>query len=188
MKGYILLAALALASPCWAFRTNIQALREALREAVRGMEVPASWDTVGLKPEEEDDRNWFVEATLEEFLTEGGHRVTTDTSFSGPTLSFRVLKLGLSCRKGGLLGRYVERRADAELALRWTEGGKVLKVENLKGGYSDHFPSSLLPELAHNQDPPFKAEVEGRDWGKVIEPFVVSVVVGGLLYLFYSVR
>ncbi|HIE04706.1 MAG TPA: hypothetical protein EYP61_08110 [Candidatus Latescibacteria bacterium] len=188
MKGYILLAALVLASPCWAFRTNIQALREALMEAVRGMEVPASWDTVRLKPEEDDERNWFVEATLEEFLTEMGHKVTSDTSFLGPTLSFRILKLGLSCKEGGLLGRYVKRWADAELTFRWTEGGRVLKVENLKGGYFDRFPSSLLPELAHSQDPPFKAEVEGRDWGKVVEPLVVSVVVGGLLYLFYSVR
>ena len=179
---------LSLASPTWAVGTNVYALREAVIDALGEMKFPPSGDTVEVEPEGEDEGNWFVEAVLEEFLTGKGYRVAADTSFRGPVLSFRVLRLKISCRKVGLLGRYVEREAEVELSLRWTEEGRVLSLGNFEGRYSDRFPTSLLPELAHNRTPPFEADVMGRDWSRLAEPFVVSAVVGGLLYIFYSAR
>ncbi|HID11240.1 MAG TPA: hypothetical protein EYP17_08070 [Candidatus Latescibacteria bacterium] len=185
-KLICLLGVLAAPSPGRAFKTHVQALREAVWRAVQGMEMPVSGDTVSLSSEGEHEGDWFVEAVLEEFLTGAGYKVIGDTG--ADVLSYRVLKLGLSCRARGWLGRSVERRAEVELALRWTQGGRVTSVGNVQGEYQDRFPRALLPELGHTKDPPFKAEVQGRNWGRVVEPFVVSAVVGGLLYLFYTSR
>ncbi len=188
MRFGLLALLLAVVSPGWAFKTNVEALREAVRRAVEGMEVPVSGDTVTLRSEGQHQGDWFVEAVLEEFLTGAGYKVVGDTGASKAMLSYRVLELGLSYNTRGWLGRSVRRRAEAELALRWTQEGRVVKVENVKGEYEDSFPKALLPELGHAEDPPFKVEVGGRSWGKVLEPFVVSAVVGGLLYLFYTSR
>ena len=52
----------------------------------------------------------------------------------------------------------------------------------------DQIPKKHLDILQHDKFKFAKTELEEQTWGKFVEPVIVSTVLGGLIYLFFSNR
>ena len=52
----------------------------------------------------------------------------------------------------------------------------------------DRIPKKQLAMLQHDQFKFAKTELEEQTWSKFVEPVIVSTVLGGLIYLFFSNR
>jgi hypothetical protein len=52
----------------------------------------------------------------------------------------------------------------------------------------DQIPKKQLAVLQHDQFKFAQTELEEQTWGKFVEPVIVSTVLGGLIYLFFSNR
>ncbi|MEC7973604.1 MAG: hypothetical protein VX987_12995, partial [Pseudomonadota bacterium] len=53
---------------------------------------------------------------------------------------------------------------------------------------ADRIPKKQLEILQHSTYKFAQTDVEEQSWSKFVEPIVVSTVLGGLIYLFFSNR
>ena len=198
---YRLLAALmvcATASGAAPFPTNMDLLVETVASAVEAsltrIEMPTNAATAPLLvvAQSKHDANWMIEHLLANRLLTRGFSVTLDSTASQPMsmrLSYRVLDLGVSAH-AGLRGSAVRRQGRVTLALRLSDerDDVVHWQDEITRTQRDRIPKKQLAMLQHDQFKFAKTELEAQTWSKFVEPVIVSTVLGGLIYLFFSNR
>ena len=198
---YRLLAALMLcatASTATSFPTNMDLLVEtvasAVDESLVRIEMPNDATTAPLLvvAQSKHDANWMVEHLLTNRLLAHGFNVTLDstaTQSASMRLSYRVLDLGISAHSG-LRGGNVSRQGRVTLALRLSDerDDVVHWQDEITHTQRDQIPKNQLEMLQHDQFKFAKTELEEQTWSKFVEPVIVSTVLGGLIYLFFSNR
>lgn len=191
----LICATAATASP---FPTNMDLLVETVASAVDAglaeMKMPdaAAATALLVVPQSEHDANWMVDHLLAGKLLARGFRVTLDSTAaqaSGMRLSYRVLDLGVT-GQSGLRSSVVERQGRVTLALRLSDqrDDTVYWQDEITRTRQDQIPKKQLAVLQHDQFKFAQTELEEQTWGKFVEPVIVSTVLGGLIYLFFSNR
>jgi len=185
--------------------TNLQRIVQATQEAAE--------DALGeLRSEELVDRlrisgavlaarsphaaNWIAEAVLAEVLTAFDIPVRrADSNPSEPLLEYRILEIGVELtgqgRRRWLIGeKMVDRLARVKLSLQLTDSatGEVLWMEKRSREALDRFPRRALPQVRSNKYSFSAAALQESDISRIVEPVIVSGVVGWLTYLFFSNR
>ncbi len=198
---YCLLAALmicATASVAIPFPTNMDLLVEtvasAVNESLGRIEMPADAASAPLLivAQSKHDANWMVEHLLANRLLMRGFSVTLDSTAAQSAsmrLSYRVLDLGVSAYSG-LRGSEVSRQGRVTLALRLSDerDDVVHWQDEITRTQRDRIPKKQLDILQHDQFKFAQTELEEQTWSKFVEPVIVSTVLGGLIYLFFSNR
>ena len=198
---YCLLVALmicATASVAIPFPTNMDLLVEtvasAVNESLGRIEMPADAASAPLLivAQSKHDANWMVEHLLANRLLMRGFSVTLDSTAAQSAsmrLSYRVLDLGVSAYSG-LRGSEVSRQGRVTLALRLSDerDDVVHWQDEITRTQRDRIPKKQLDILQHDQFKFAQTELEEQTWSKFVEPVIVSTVLGGLIYLFFSNR
>ena len=198
---YRLLAALticATASAAVPFPTNMDLLVEtvasAVDESLGRIKMPADAASAPLLivAQSKHDANWMIEHLLANRLLTRGFSVTLDstaTEAASMRLSYRVLDLGVSAYSG-LRGSEVSRQGQVTLALRLSDerDDVVHWQDEITRTQRDQIPKKQLDILQHDQFKFAQTELEEQTWSKFVEPVIVSTVLGGLIYLFFSNR
>ncbi|MDE2743453.1 MAG: hypothetical protein OXI58_17805 [Gemmatimonadota bacterium] len=198
---YCLLAALmicATAAVAIPFPTNMDLLVEtvasAVNESLGRIEMPADAASAPLLivAQSKHDANWMVEHLLANRLLMRGFSVTLDSTAAQSAsmrLSYRVLDLGVSAYSG-LRGSEVSRQGRVTLALRLSDerDDVVHWQDEITRTQRDRIPKKQLDILQHDQFKFAQTELEEQTWSKFVEPVIVSTVLGGLIYLFFSNR
>ena len=180
--------------------TNLELVQKALGEAVDRVlgELPSIHPKrIVLKEDGESEGGWMVESVLARSLKESGWEVIleepSESSAGGGGLSYRVIDLGVRYgkrHKKGIFGKgLVERYAKADLSLLLTslESGEMLWLRDIKGEAKDQVPEDELKALEagyFSLDPKELKESKRS----LLEPLVVTAIVGTLIYLFYSTK
>ena len=171
-------------------------IEQAVEQTLSAMDAEADsslWQGLVLvAPQTKHDANWAVSHILTEQLLSRGVEVALDTTRApaeGSRLSYRVLDLGISGRSSLWRGK-VLRQSRATLllrvssiddeSLRWQQQETALQ--------SDRIPAKMVEQLQTTTHQFARTELEEETWGKFVEPAIVSTVLGGLVYLFFSNR
>ena len=140
------------------------------------------------------DANWLVEHVLVDRMLQRGFEVlaTSDSAkvAAGTSrLSYRVLDLGIRATSG-LRGADFKRQSHTTLALQLSRTGDetVDWQDETTVFREDAAPKSMLELLQSSTYEFAKTELEEETWSKFAEPVIISTVLGGLIYLFFSNR
>jgi hypothetical protein len=184
------------------FPTNFGLLRLTVDEAIEEMcdRLPLHEAKIlCLNPESEAPGNWLVERAFLKSLRRKDVRVMMPDS-SGATacaarsrLSYRVVDLDLiysnSRRRYPFAPRLVQREVRVHFLLKLNSvDGEILWEDETERSGGDWIPVKDLP-YAEREGPPFispRLKVDG--WGRYVEPALLTAVVGGLIYLFYTTQ
>ena len=92
--------------------------------------------------------------------------------------------------RSGLRGKYVDRQSRITLMLKLNDelSHSILWQDEITRVSSDKVPKSNLELLQYSDHTFAETELEEQSWNKFVEPMVVSSVLGGLIYLFFSNR
>ena len=148
--------------------------------------------TVLVVSQSKHDANWLVEHVLIDRLLQRGLEVLSDSSSAvagNARLAFRVLELGIRATSG-LRGSTATRESHATLALQLSARGEdtVTWQDETTVFRKDSVPKDQLDLLQDSSYDFAKTELEEETWSKFAEPVIVSTVLGGLIYLFFSNR
>lgn len=130
--------------------------------------------------------DWVAEEALTSALMLKGHRVFK--AFLGgdstATFSFRVIELSVAYQERS---DYVERTARAKISFSVTKGqaNLVLSRGEGLGSMQDIVPKAQLPNLEVTEITPIRMSTN-EGMGRLVEPTLLSVVVAGIIYLFYA--
>ena len=171
------------------------ALEAAVEQGLAAMETPdtTTWEGALLVvPQAKHDANWLVDHLLSERLLARGFEVSLDSAQAVPgsvRLSYRILELGVK-GKVGLVGSQVERQSHVTLALQLSEAdGQTLYWQDEKTVFQVNYaPKDKLEFLQTTSFGFAETDLEEQTWGKFVEPMIISTVLGGLIYLFFSNR
>ena len=143
---------------------------------------------VYLKSAARHEANWLVEHIIADRLHQGGRTVATDSS-AAVHLSYRVLDLGI-ISQAGLRGKEVHCRSRVTLSLRLSRAADSTLLWNWEESLTseDRVPKKDIDLLQHGSYKFAQSDVEEQSWGKYIEPVVLTSVLGGLVFLFFSNR
>ena len=125
-------------------------------------------------------------------LLERGFTIVSDSTQVGEEsmrFSFRILDMGITAQSG-LRGSNADRQTRATLALRLNRESDhiVYWQDEITRLRADQIPKKQLEILQHSTYKFAQTDVEEQSWSKFVEPIVVSTVLGGLIYLFFSNR
>jgi hypothetical protein len=178
--------------------TNENFLRSTIREVLQDCLTEAPFDSqlVWIKTEEENPSNWIVEEEIVSFLQKRGpvgkiKKEEREKSFL--SLNFRIIKLNLEypeIKRKNLFGKSRVRR-EAQVALTFNlsdSEGKVLWSMRGEKESSDLLKKEEIFSLSNKQYSFLSPEVPEGSWGRLVEPAVVTVVAGALIYLFFANR
>lgn len=183
--------------------SNLELLREALsqaaEEAIERCPPGSLLSPVSLSAEDENEANWLVGSAFTEELTKRGLGVLSGQQLKEEQiplpkteLFYKILELQISYprhRRHRLLGtKWVSRLAQVKIAVQLASAGKVVWLDDINASIENEFPRKSLSWVEDDSYSFTKAELKERDWNKLLEPTIVSAVVGGLVYLFYSSR
>ena len=191
----LLVVTTAFATP---YPTNMDLLVETVSSAVDAglaeMDMPAEAAASALLvvPQNKHAANWMVDHLLADKLLQRGFSVTLDStaaSGDGMRLSYRILDLGVT-GYAGLRGSSVNRQGRVTLALQLSdeEDDTVYWQDEVTRVRQDQIPKKHLDILQHDKFKFAETELEEQTWSKFVEPVIVSTVLGGLIYLFFSNR
>ena len=167
-----------------------RAAAQAVREAVSGLDAAGygeGFEAVSVAAAAGHDANWLFEHLLLQELLGRGLAVTADTSAVPARLSYRVVEVAVSGRSA-LLTNNVNRRCRVGVQLDLDLGPERLWSGEGKAQLSDRIPKGELEALQDSRFDFAETGLEKRTWGKYVEPFIVTSVLGSLVYLFYSNR
>jgi hypothetical protein len=185
--------------------TNFELLRLVVEEAIEEVcdRLPShETKLLHLGSESDAPGNWLVERALIQSLRRRSYRVMApDTSCAQPNMAsagrellrYRLMDLNLlypASRRKHLFGsRLVERQVRLHLLLQLNrEDGEVLWTGETKRTGGDWISVKKL-EYAEQESPPFiSPQLKADGWSRFAEPTLLSVVIGGLIYLFYSTQ
>ena len=153
-----------------------------------------------LQPEREHPANWLLQDELISFLLSMKYQVALGSSETGGnsgesnSLFYRIIEMRLDfpeARRKGLLGaRMVSRRSHLNLSFRLEEKstGKVLWTRRGQEESSDLVKRSMVESLNNESYPILSPSLPDDPQSRFLEPALVAVVVGGLIYLFFASR
>jgi len=187
------------------FPTNFELLRLTVEEAIEEMcdRLPLLEPKIlCLGRESEVPGNWLVEHTFIQSLRRRSFRVMApDTLGAQPhsactgleRLSYRVVDLDLlyiGSRRKHLFGpQLVEREARLHLFVYLEkDDGEVLWTGEAQRTKGDWVPAKMLSQVQREPVPFISPELKPDGWGRFAEPALLSAVVGGLIYLFYTTQ
>jgi len=168
-----------------------QTAQQAVRNALTDLQLPkqadgAATDLIALTSTSSHAGNWLFEHLLMEDLLSRGLEVEVDSDAT-TQMSWRVIDLGIT-GQSGLLGGTVTRRCRVVLRLELRQAGELVWSGDGHAEQQDQIPKGQLDALQHSRFGFAKTDLEQRTWGKFVEPVIVSTVLGGLIYLFFSNR
>ena len=190
---------------CWhpganATSTNLEVVTETIRQAastalerMEKMPREMDWDQpILLKPLGRNEANWLVEYVLADQMLARGFRVNQDAAriaADAPILSYRILELRLSSQ-ASLVGGKVKRYSQLSMALNFSQGSDqtLYWQDEVSAQVQDVVRKNEMTLLQHSSYKFAKTEVKEQSWGKFVEPVIVTTVLGGLIYLFFSNR
>lgn len=192
----VTLLILSIASGAAASPTNMDLLTETLEQVVEQalseMEVPeiAPQASLLIQPQTKHAANWMVDHILADRLLARGFAVTFDSTTvqaDQVRLAYRILDLGITGRSG-LRGGQIDRQSRVTLALSLSRDNALHWQDEFREVKADRIPKGRL-DLLENASYSFaKTELEEQSWSKFVEPIIISTVLGGLIYLFFSNR
>jgi hypothetical protein len=85
-------------------------------------------------------------------------------------------------------GKEVKRSAGVRVQIKLVDprDGLVVWMGEAARSYDDHFPYGMIAEVEEGLYMFTKPARQSRSWGKIVEPVVVSGIIVGLIYLFFS--
>ncbi|MEW6754841.1 MAG: hypothetical protein AB1505_28250 [Candidatus Latescibacterota bacterium] len=172
----------------------VAALQQSVDAAFSDVQLPEIPDGTPLvvRAQTQHAANWLVEHLLADRLLSRGYPVTLDSAAVGDAslqLTYRVLDLKVSARSG-LLSAGIRRQSKSSLAFALSRGDTLCWQGEYHGQQSDRIPKGRA-DLLQNPNPEYafaQAEIKTQSWGSFVEPVIVSTVLGGLVYLFFSNR
>ncbi len=191
----LILPTLATAAP---YPSNMDAIVEAVEgaadEALAQIEIPADASDLPILvvAQGKHEANWLVDHVLTSRLLDRGFSITADsTAARGESmrLSFRILDLGIA-GQSGLRGSHIDRQSRVTLTLRLSResDSSVYWQDEITRQRADRIPKKQLEILQHSTYKFAQTELEEQSWSKFVEPVIISTVLGGLIYLFFSNR
>jgi len=178
--------------------SNENFLRKTINDVLQYCLTEAPFDSqlVWIEEEEGNPSAWIVKEEVVSFLQKRGpvgiiKKEEIGKSFL--TLSFRVIKLNLEypeIKRKNLFGKSRVRR-EAQVALSFNlrdSEGKVMWSKRGEKESSDLLKKEEIFSLNNKQYSFLSPEIPEGSWGKFIEPAVVTVVAGALVYLFFANR
>lgn len=178
--------------------TNYEFLRATARAAcdqlIAGMPRPESEARLAVRPVGKSAGSFLVENTLASALSSAGWRVETRAdSTAGRVLEFEVVDLGLqyvhSYRNAWFGEKRVVREARARLFGRLVDNKarSIVWADQTEKRDRDELPAAALPVLEDTNPPDYlKVSLPPQRWNKIVEPVVVTGIVVGLIFLFFS--
>ena len=155
------------------------------------LDLPAG-ACVRLTARSEHAGNPLLELALGEAARERGLSLAEAGSGCSTALEFRILELQIAYtgvdRSALWTRKEIERHGACVLATRVldTESGRERGTTQQEVVMADRVPYDLR-ELVSSPSYPFtQPELKERDWSKSAEPFVVTGMIAGLVYLFFS--
>lgn len=190
-----------------AVEENPSSNEEFLRQSVRSLfertfdDFPdAGSNLLLLQAEREHPGNWLLEDELLSYLLSMKYQValrsseTDGNSGESKSLFYRIIEMRLDYpeakRKGFLGGRMVSRRSHLNLSFRLEEetSGKVLWTSRGQEERSGLLKRSAVRSLSNESYPMLSPSLPDDPQSRFLEPALVAVVVGGLIYLFFASR
>lgn len=177
--------------------TNEEFLRQTIKEVLEDClkDVPIDSQMVWVKEEGENQSAWIVKEEIVSLLSKRGpvgSGKKEEQESSSPMLAYRIIKLNLEYPeiKKKLFGKsWIKRESQVALSFNLSDAdGKILWSKRGERKNSDLIKKEELISLNNQQYPFLCPEVPQSTWGKYLEPAVVTVVVGGLIYLFFANR
>jgi len=185
--------------------TNLGLLRLTVEEAIEGAcdRLPLlKPKTLCLRSESDAPGNWMVEHALVQSLQPRNFRVfIPDTSGEQSkagcrdrtVLRYRVVDLDLhytTTRRKHLFGpQLVARQVHLHILLRLDgQDGEVLWTEEVEGTKEDWILAKMQDVVEREPLPFTPPQLKTDGWNRLAEPALLSAVVGGLIYLFYSTQ
>ena len=180
---------------------------EFLRQSVRSLLERTFDDFPGagsrlllLQAEREHPANWLLEDELVSHLLSMKCHVALRSSEPKNNLResnflfYRIIEMRLDYpevkRKGFLGGRMVSRKTSLNLSFRLEEGdtGRVLWTKRGQEESSDLVKRSMVESLRNESYQFLSPSLPDDPQSRFLEPALVAVVVGGLIYLFFASR
>lgn len=153
---------------------------------------PLAGDCLRIAPGSEHAGNSLMELALTEAARRQGIAPAVGLADCPRQLEFRILDLRIAYtgidRSALWTRKEIERHGTCIVACRLLDiaAGSELATTQREVMLADRFPYDLR-ELVASPSYPFTApELKERDWSKSAEPFVVTGMIAGLVYLFFS--
>ena len=168
---------------------NLELAQRAARAAAERVagDIPPGSRVLVLVTESSRPLDWAVEEALMGALARAGFQVfrTAPGGDSAAFLRCRTVDVGLTYQDKA---EGVERVARVRIAYHLTQGdaGRVLASGDDLGTTQDIVPASSLPGLEGPELVPARLTARGSLGSRLVEPALISAVVAGLIYLFYS--
>jgi len=187
-------------------RTNLEVMTDLSRATVgqlyAGFASKLAGRSVRLKPYATNEEYQFVTNVFTRVLAQQGVTVyppvaagpgaAADSAGAGWVLEYQVMSFTLSYPKiyrAHLIGgKRVKRRADVHIlgTLSGGAGGAVAWVGDASQEASDQFSFDELGRVEEGTFQFTRPGVPSSGWGKYVEPVVVTGIIVGLVYLFFS--
>ncbi len=152
----------------------------------------AAGDCIFIAPRSEHSGNGILELALSEAARQQGLGVAAGPADCAQHLEFRILELRIAYtgvdRSALWTRKEIERHGICVLATRLSDAatGTELAVTQREVLMADRFPYELRELVASPSYPFTTPELREHDWSKSAEPFVVTGMIAGLIYLFFS--
>ena len=184
-------------------RTNIDVMKlvtnEVIAEVLAGFPQNLAVSELILAPYAADAKYDFMAQVFAQTLTERGYKTFTSQKDgirdAGPerlTLQFQALDFSLRYpkiyRSHLVGGKVVERRAHLKVMAKLLDpkDSSVVWAGEATKNYEDKFSFSQIDEVEVGEFDWVKPPRKNTNWGKMVEPVVVSAIIVGLIYLFFS--
>jgi len=169
----------------------IEAVESTVDRALSDMPLPSTANgPLLLEAGTRHQGDWLLAHVLAERLLQRGIRVTLDSTGVGVDayrVWYRILALRVD-GQGGVLGSTILRSAHATVTFRVSRGDALLWRDQYDALVEDRIPENRV-DLLSTEDYRFaKTDLKKQTMGQFAEPVVVSGVLGGLIYMFFSNR
>jgi hypothetical protein len=172
---------------------------EAARELVESVPGDVEWSDVTLAGFTRDEQYQFTDNVFARVLTSAGHTVyesgqkgSTTVEKAPLRLEYQALNFGLSYpkiyRPYLIGGKRVKRKAEVHLLAKLIDpaDGSVKWIGETSRSHEDRFPYGDLAAVEAGTFAFTKPPRSSTKWGKIVEPVVVTGIIVGLIYLFFS--
>jgi hypothetical protein len=194
--------------------TNFEVMKsmttEISEELVAGFPPDVAGRDLVLSPAAIDERYEFLTSVFTQVLTAKGFRAhdpvvknPADTTAAGSNsprraggsdlnIEFHITDFDLHYnkiyRKFLIGGKRVNRSADVRVTIRLVDpsDGYIVWVGEAFRSHDDNFSYGEIDEVEAGLYSFTKPSRETRKWGRIVEPVVVSGIIVGLIYLFFS--